>query len=685
MAIVNFSGFELGEDGTSPKMEGYSYTAGGGLAQVVTTPVKTGTYAFEFSQNGSNSATPNCAFSTKIETDGRNVGNNISLTAVYFQFNFRPHVAPASVSEEFASIETTGVGNVFAVRIDSTRKLSLWGETLTHQLGSTGSTVLSLDTWYQIGMHVNPSTGAYDLYINGVLELSGTFAFTNATVSGCHLGMVANRNGNTTMDLFFDDVIVDDASYHDLAVVKVIIPTANGSTMSFTNGTNASDYTQVGTIPPQGTTYIMSPTTGNPNVGLMAMQDTGTVSISGVILALKGLILSRENSTVTSAHLIRIKSGSSTSDSNTFNGSTSVVPQVRLLETDPATGSAWSLSAIDAVEIGIVENNAVAVRCEEIFGMVLYYIPPVVAPTVTTSSADTIATTSANGNGNVTSDGGGTITERGFVLSTSSNPTTSDTKFTESGTTGAYSGSMTGLSNNTLYHYRAYAINSAGTSYGADTTFTTKVASTLTCTVQTYAVTFIDASFHIAVKLLATVQTYTVTFVSAVLRYGKSMICTVQTYVVTFNDALFHKAVKLTATVQTYTVTFVDAILNKAVKMFPTVQTYTVTFIDASFHKAVKLIATVQTYTVTFIDAGLHLGRHISADVQTYTVTFVDALFHKALKLKATVQTYVVSFKAIRFLVNGFFTKYTNATKHTATFANDAKSSALWTNETKNI
>ena len=95
------------------------------------------------------------------------------------------------------------------------------------------------------------------------------------------------------------------------------------------------------------------------------------------------------------------------------------------------------------------------------------------APTVTTSAADTITSTSANGNGNVTSDGGNTVTERGFVWSTSANPTTSDNKVTVAGTTGSYSGSMTGLTSGTLYHYRAYAINSVGTSYGADTTFTT--------------------------------------------------------------------------------------------------------------------------------------------------------------------------------------------------------------------
>lgn len=94
------------------------------------------------------------------------------------------------------------------------------------------------------------------------------------------------------------------------------------------------------------------------------------------------------------------------------------------------------------------------------------------APTVTTQAVTNITGTTATGNGTVTSDGGGTITERGVCWSTSLNPTTSDSKATAAGTTGAYSASITGLSNGTLYHVRAYAINGAGTSYGSDVTFT---------------------------------------------------------------------------------------------------------------------------------------------------------------------------------------------------------------------
>ena len=98
------------------------------------------------------------------------------------------------------------------------------------------------------------------------------------------------------------------------------------------------------------------------------------------------------------------------------------------------------------------------------------------APTVSTSSISNIAQTSVTAGGVVSSDGGATITERGVVYSTNANPTTSSSKVTVSGTTGAFSTNITGLSAGTTYYFRAYAINANGTSYGSNVTCTTTSA-----------------------------------------------------------------------------------------------------------------------------------------------------------------------------------------------------------------
>ena len=99
-----------------------------------------------------------------------------------------------------------------------------------------------------------------------------------------------------------------------------------------------------------------------------------------------------------------------------------------------------------------------------------------ILPTVTTKSPITsITQTTAVGGGTIVSNGGATVTTSGIAWSTSPNPTIASSRTTDGWATGGpwTSTAMTGLTPNTTYHVRAYAINSAGTSYGTDVTFVT--------------------------------------------------------------------------------------------------------------------------------------------------------------------------------------------------------------------
>jgi len=99
-----------------------------------------------------------------------------------------------------------------------------------------------------------------------------------------------------------------------------------------------------------------------------------------------------------------------------------------------------------------------------------------VAPVVTTGAATAVMTTTATVAGNVTNDGGANVTARGVCYGTTLNPTIAGSFVNVSGTTGIFSANITGLTGSTLYHARAYASNTIGTSYGDDISFTTLVA-----------------------------------------------------------------------------------------------------------------------------------------------------------------------------------------------------------------
>lgn len=113
--------------------------------------------------------------------------------------------------------------------------------------------------------------------------------------------------------------------------------------------------------------------------------------------------------------------------------------------------------------------------------------PPIVITTIVSNITQTTVLTG----GTVTDDGGAKVTEIGVCWSTSPNPTTSSNKTSNVTGSGSFTSSITGLTANTKYYVRAYATNSAGTSYGNEVTFTTNninkaaTAPTLTTTVVT--------------------------------------------------------------------------------------------------------------------------------------------------------------------------------------------------------
>ncbi len=110
-----------------------------------------------------------------------------------------------------------------------------------------------------------------------------------------------------------------------------------------------------------------------------------------------------------------------------------------------------------------------------------------IIPTATTGTASTLTTRQATLNGTVADNGGNTVTEKGICISTSANPTTADTCITDTSEGSEISGTFTGLTPNTTYHYRAYATTLEGTGYGNDQTFITYKAVTIT-TGQSFSV-----------------------------------------------------------------------------------------------------------------------------------------------------------------------------------------------------
>jgi hypothetical protein len=101
--------------------------------------------------------------------------------------------------------------------------------------------------------------------------------------------------------------------------------------------------------------------------------------------------------------------------------------------------------------------------------------PSATIATLTTLEVTDITQISATCGGYITDDGGSAVTSRGICWSGAQNPSIANNKTLDGQGTGKFISIIKGLLPNTKYFVRAYAINSSGTAYGDQVTFTTSL------------------------------------------------------------------------------------------------------------------------------------------------------------------------------------------------------------------
>jgi uncharacterized protein YjiK len=255
-----------------------------------------------------------------------------------------------------------------------------------------------------------------------------TTADSKQIVAGTTGALTANITGLT-----------ETTTYHSRAYAINEHGTAYGDVVSFTT-----------------TAYeVPTVTTTSPATSITATSATVSGVISsdgGTVITERGIVYSSSNNTPTTETRLTV-SGTTGSLSRSITGLTASTTYYARAYATNAEGTAYG----DVVTFTTTANGSLIVT--------------------TTSPATSIAITSATVSGTISSDGGAEITERGVLYSSVNNqPTLSDSKKVVTGTTGALSASLTGLTANTTYYARVYATNSEGTTYGNVITFKTLTA-----------------------------------------------------------------------------------------------------------------------------------------------------------------------------------------------------------------
>ncbi len=172
--------------------------------------------------------------------------------------------------------------------------------------------------------------------------------------------------------------------------------------------------------------------------------------------------------------------------------STTINPTVSNSKTSNGSGTSSYSSSISGLLPGItyyVRAYATNSIGTSYGNQVNFTTNPATIPVISsTTTASSITQNTALSGGTISSDGGGAVTSRGVCWSsTTSTPTIANSKTTDGTGIGTFSSSLTGLTASTTYYYRAYATNSAGTSYGSTRNFLTNSITTPTISSTTSA------------------------------------------------------------------------------------------------------------------------------------------------------------------------------------------------------
>jgi phosphodiesterase/alkaline phosphatase D-like protein len=274
------------------------------------------------------------------------------------------------------------------------------------------------------------------------LETAVTFEYGLSTSYGSTIFAVQSPLTGST-DTAVSSVLIEldpATTYHYRLVAVSTAGTTYGADMSFT--TDA--------LPPTATTNAatgVGATGATLNGSVNANNSSSTVTFEYGTSTAYGTTVTADQSPVSGT--------SDTAVSNTLTGlSTGVTYHYRVV----------------ASSIGGSTNGAD-----------MTFTTGLLAPTATTDAASGIGTNSATLNGTVNANGDSTTVSFQYGTSTSYGRVARADQSPVSGSTDtAVSNTVTDLVSNTTYHYRVMAVNAGGTTYGADMTFTTKSAPSVT-------------------------------------------------------------------------------------------------------------------------------------------------------------------------------------------------------------
>jgi hypothetical protein len=316
--------------------------------------------------SGKWSASANATIATTQARTGANgiaFGTSASMTytlrnphaTVGIGFGYYSGVLPTSLSTLVTFFGDSTSTTHITLGVDSNGAITAARGALAVGLGTSANGVWTLNGWnfWEVKATLNDTTGSVLVRKNGVTVLNVTGADTKNAGTGTTLtAMRIHAVTNNTQ--YVDDVYCvngDATAPNDLlgdSKVETLLPNAEGTTTDWSLSTGTTHYTLVDENPANTTDYVFSDVDGE--VELVGVADLSTTAFN-VHAVQVGMYAAKSDAGARSLRRV-VRSGGANYTGSDIALGTSYGYIYEGLVLDPATGSAWTPTNVNALQIG---------------------------------------------------------------------------------------------------------------------------------------------------------------------------------------------------------------------------------------------------------------------------------------------------------------------------------------------
>lgn len=197
---------------------------------------------------------------------------------------------------------------------------------------------------------VSDTVGTAEAWIDGTKVIDANNLDTKNTANTDFRWVGFPPNGGQQDPAYYDDVYVTDGNrLGDLRMTN-LLPTADTADKDFVPNAGGTNYTQVDEVVPDlDTTFVQGSTVGD--LDFFTSQDAPATMDS--IVAFCPWVYAKKTDATARTLKPKVRSGASIGDGDNLTLTTTYAYSLKIMETDPQGGGAWTSARVNAAEVGV--------------------------------------------------------------------------------------------------------------------------------------------------------------------------------------------------------------------------------------------------------------------------------------------------------------------------------------------